>query len=74
MLEGLSHGGSVAQETRCYVVLMHDALLWCTYFIYLFIEKERERGADGEGGKESQADSLLSVGPDVGLNLMTLRL
>ena len=33
--------------------------------------KRRERGREGE--RESQAGSVLSVEPDAGLNLMTVR-
>ena len=46
------------------------------FFKYLFArerECEWDRG-EGEGGGESQADSLLSVEPDVGLRPGTLRL
>ena len=54
-------------------------LSWPNFFyfnflIYFFREAEREskvgRGAEGE--KESQAGSMLSEEPDVGLNPMTL--
>ena len=51
------------------------------YFIYLF-ERERtcvpvhtraEEGVEGEGRRESQADSELSAEPDMGLDVMTLK-
>ena len=43
-------------------------------FIIYFREGERALagGAEGEGERESQADSALSVGPDVGLDLTTM--
>ena len=46
-------------------------------FIY-FLERERQHaqaggGTEGEREKESQADSRLSMEPDMGLHLMTLR-
>lgn len=48
-------------------------------FIYLFHERERESEQVGErmeeeGEREIQADSTLSVEPEVGLNYKTLRL
>ena len=47
-------------------------------FIYLFNVKERvwcmwEHAWDRQRERESQADSALSMEPDLGLNLMTLR-
>ena len=52
-------------------------VLFCFFLtIYLF-KRKRERGrTKGRGrgrGRKSQADSLLSLEPDKGLDLMTLR-
>ena len=50
----------------------------CFYGIYLILfiwERERENeqgGARGEGERESQADSMPSMEPNVGLDPMTL--
>jgi len=41
-------------------------------FIYYFRERAGG-GEEGEGQRESQADSMLSGEPDTGLNLTTLR-
>ena len=42
--------------------------------LFNFFEREREQVRGGsEGERESQADSLLSVEPNIGLDPMTLR-
>ena len=41
--------------------------------IYLFYLREREREYKQRKGRESQADSLLSMKPDTGLDPSTLR-
>ena len=43
--------------------------------MYLFILREREQkgGSRDVGDRESQADSMLSMEPNAGLDLMTLR-
>ena len=61
---------SDAYKDHCHNVTWHN---FSTDFICLFWEREREQGWEAEGRRESQADFMLSVEPDAGLNLMTLR-
>lgn len=46
-------------------------------YIYLFFERDRQRarrrGAEREEVRESQAGSVLSMDPDTGFNLATVR-
>lgn len=63
-----AHFRSICVEFFCFLLKI----------LFIYSEKEREResvyvqvGAEGE--RESQADSWLSMEPDMGLKLMTLR-
>lgn len=40
--------------------------------VHLFLERAQAEGVEGRGERETQADSVLSVEPDVGLNPKTL--
>ena len=52
---------------------MHILIFLNILYIYLGERVGEEAGAEGEGERESQADSLLSTEPDKRLNPMTLR-
>lgn len=41
--------------------------------VHLFLERAQAEGVEGRGERETQADSVLSVEPDVGLNPTTPR-
>lgn len=51
-----------------YIICMHGY----TVKIYVF-ERERRNMSGGRGEGDSQADSVPSLEPDAGLDLMTLR-
>ena len=76
-----SHSGTLDMHTLKYLILIFECFVQSCYFCFVFFflwEREREsiwagRGFEGEEDRESQADSPLSMEPDTGFDLMSLR-